>query len=160
MRELGGMIENSGVPRSVYVISIRRLHLYLCWFGWLERARHSDASMTAMLEAPAANGRHSACREVPLRQDASPLGLLKEEASHAVTQSPLSNRSHIRTGLTAKLGLAILAIDRKQPGMPIGDLMVPSDKTYRSAWLPRLSKRRVLMRCPPRTPKRAPFQLG
>lgn len=104
--------------------------------------------------------RHSACREVPLRQDASSLGLLKEETSHAVTQSPLSNRSHIRTGLTAKLGLAILAIDRKLQEMPIGDLMVPSDKTYRSAWPPRLSKRRVLMRCPPRTPKRAPFQLG
>lgn len=43
-------------------VSTRRLHLYLRWFEWLEQARHSDASRTAMLGAQAANGRYSVRR--------------------------------------------------------------------------------------------------
>ena len=43
-------------------VSTRRLGMYLRWFEWLEQARRSDASRTAMLEAQAANGRYSVRR--------------------------------------------------------------------------------------------------
>ena len=39
-------------------VSTRRLALYLLWFEWLEQARRSDASRSAMLSAQAANGRY------------------------------------------------------------------------------------------------------
>lgn len=132
----------------------------MCWFRWLERARLSDASITAMLEALAANSRHSMCKEVPLRQDASLLGLLREEASHSVTRGPSSQPKSYEDWCNSEIWIGHPRQLTGTAEMPIGDLMVPSDKTYRSAWPPRLSKRRVLMRCPPRTPKRAPFQLG
>jgi transposase-like protein len=43
-------------------VSTRRLGMYLRWFEWLEQARRSDASRTAMLEAQAANGKYSVRR--------------------------------------------------------------------------------------------------
>lgn len=77
----------------------------MCWFRWLERARLSDASITAMLEALAANSRHSMCKEVPLRQDASLLGLLREEASHSVTRGPSTQPKSYEDWCNSEIGI-------------------------------------------------------